>query len=100
MQIGEQDLIPAQLLAFYRERLLDLNDQFGLAVDGIGVGDNLRAGAFIILVGQARFLARSGLHDNLVAFVGEFAHRRWDDADAVFVVLDFFWHADEHESFS
>ena len=35
--------MPAQLLAFYCKRLLDLHDQLGVPIDGIGVCDDRRA---------------------------------------------------------
>ena len=92
--------MPAQLLAFYCKRLLDLHDQLGVPIDGIGVCDDRRASGFVVAVWQARFGADASFYENPVTPVGEFADRRWYDTDPVFIVLDLFWHTDEHDYFS
>jgi hypothetical protein len=69
--------MPAQLLAFYCERLLDLHDQLGVPIDGIGVCDDRRASGFVVAVWQARFGADASFYENPVTPVGEFADRRW-----------------------
>jgi hypothetical protein len=96
VQIGEQHLASAQFFALGRERLLHLHDQLGAAIDGVGIGHDRGARGFIIGVRQACPGSCTRLDHNLVALVGELAHRRRHDADAVFVVLDFLGHADQH----
>ncbi len=96
MQIGEQHLAAAQLLALDGERLLHLHDQVGAAVDGIGIRHDFGARGAVVGIGKTGARARRRLDQHLMAVVGEFAHGRRHDTDAVFVVLDFLRHADEH----
>ena len=69
-------------------RLLDLDDQVGLAEHGIGVGEDLRALGDVVGVADGRALPRPGLHDDLVAAIGQLAHARRGQRDAVLVGLD------------
>ena len=96
MQIREQHLAAAKLLALGGERLLDLHDQFGATEDGIGVCDDLGAGCAIIGVRQTCADAGIRLHQDAMALVGQFAHRRGHEADAVLVVFYFLGDADQH----
>jgi hypothetical protein len=96
MQIGEQDLVLAQLLALDCERFLDLHDQLSLAEDGVGVGGDHGAGRLVVAIRQTGACARAGLDHDLMTFFGELADRRWHDADAEFVVLGFLRHSHQH----
>ena len=97
MQIGEQDLAGAELLALGRQRLLDLDDQFGAGENRVGIGDDLGAGGRIVGVGQAGAQRRHRVStSDLMVLGGELAHRRGHQADAVFVVLDLLGDADQH----
>jgi hypothetical protein len=96
VQIGEQHLAAMQFLALDGERLFDLYDQFGAAENSIGISHDLGAGGAIIGIGQSGARAGVGLHDNLMALVAKFAHRRRYEADAVFVVFYFLEDTDQH----
>ncbi len=97
MQIGEQQLLGAQLLAFGRQRFFHFHDHLGVLPHGVGVWGNLGAGGGIIGVGAADILAAIMLHGNLVALGRQFAHCAGHHADAVFMVLDFLGYPDAHD---
>ena len=96
MQISEQHLAAPQLFAFRGERLLHLHDQLGAAKHGVSVRHDLGARGLIISIGKTCANSRAGFDQNLVSLVGELAHRRWHNADAVLVVLDLLRHTDQH----
>ena len=66
VEIGEQDLPAAKLLALGRQRLLDFHDHLGAGEHGVGVRDDFRADRLIIAIRQARTDTGAGLDDDLV----------------------------------
>jgi hypothetical protein len=60
MQIGEDDLAPAQLPPFGSKRLLYLHDQVGALKYLIRAGGDLGAGGNVFFVGDAGACARRG----------------------------------------
>ena len=98
MQVGVEDLVLAQHLPLNLLRFLDLHDHVRVGEDGRGVGDDGRAGLFIVGVGEARARAGAGLNRDVVAMSDVFTHRRGRQADAVFVLLDLAGDADVHGS--
>ena len=96
MQIGEDDLAAAQLLAFGGQRLLHLHDQFGALKYPVRSCDDLGAGGDVLLVGKAGARACHGLDRDPMSPRGQFPDRRGSEADAVFVGFDFLGNADQH----
>src|SRR5262245_21643957 len=70
VQISEEDLARAELLALRRERLLDLHDQLAPRKDLIRIGCDLGADRTVVGIGQARAHAGVGLDQDLVAVPG------------------------------
>src|SRR5439155_14921168 len=64
------------------------------------VGEDLRAGLLISLVGAVDALAGAGLDHHLVPMGDELRHRRWGEAHAILMNLDFLRHSDAHASFA
>ena len=98
MEVCVENLPFAQHGAFNGLRLLDLDDHVGVRENFFSRLDDLGARRRIVRIGSADASACASLHPGLVAM----AHRLTDGnrrhADAVFVILDFFWHADQHFS--
>ncbi len=78
-------------------RLLDLDDHVGPAVDLFGRGDQFGPMADVVLVGQAGADARARLDQHAVSGAGQFFRPHGQQADAIFVTLDFFGDADDHD---
>ena len=97
VQVGEERVARLQPRDLLGLGLLDLDDQVGLAEDRVGVGQDLRALRDVV---ARRLIAEPspapGLHDDLVAAVGELAHARRGQRDAVLVGLDLGGDADLH----
>src|SRR4029077_2572635 len=85
-------------LALGRERLLDLDDHLGARKHRIRIGDDLGAGRLVIRIGKTRAKPGIGLDNDVVTLVGKLPHRRGHEPDAIFVVLDLFRDADEHNA--
>ena len=90
VQVGVQNLARAQHGALLRLRLLDLDDHVSLREHVAGQRHQFRAGGGIEIVGHADAFTGTVLHQYLVAMQREFTHAGGGQADAVFVVLDFF----------
>ncbi len=97
MQIGEQRLALAHARVLGLDRLLDLQQKFGLGPHLVGAVDHLSAGGLEVAVGDRRTLAGAGLNQHLVTAVGQFGHACRGDGDAVLVVLDLGRDADAHD---
>ena len=96
MQIGEENLFRLQKFTLTCQRLFHFDDHLRL-------GENLRrrfcdccASTFEIAVHAANANANIFFHHHLVAVTNIFAHGLGRKANAVFVVFNFFWNADEH----
>ena len=100
MQIGEEHLFLPQLLAFLRERLLDLHDEFRACIDFIGARNDFRPHRFVIRIAQPRSNPGTALNDDAVAIGDELARGRRHEPNPVFAVLDFLWYPNEHYAFS
>ena len=100
MQIGEEHLSGPQLLAFFRERLLDLHDEFRACIDFIGARNDFRPHRFIIRIAQPRSNAGTVLDDDAMAIGDELARGRRHEPNPVFAVLDFLWYPNEHYALS
>src|SRR5262245_14541918 len=74
VEISEQDLPAAKLLALGRERLLDLYDHLGAGKHGVGVSYNLGPGLLIIRVRQARTDARPDFYNDLMSAGRKLTH--------------------------
>ena len=96
MQIGEQDLPGAQHLALHRLRLLDLDDHLRLGEHRLSIVSYTRAGGEVQVVGEADGLTRSALDQHLMAMLNQLSYTARRQANAIFVVLDFFGYTDEH----
>src|SRR5262249_5021859 len=84
MQIGEQYLPARQFFALRGEWLLYLHDQFGAAEYGVAIGYDLGSSVLIISVYESSARPRLSLEYDLMPLVGELAHSRGHNADAVF----------------
>ena len=96
VQIGKQHQAFAEENVLLLDGLLDLDHHLGLAPGIAGVAHNLRAGILIFGVVEARLRAGLGLHQHLVAGLGQRLHAGRSHANARFVVLDLFGNADDH----
>ena len=96
MQVGEQDLARAQTRPLLALRLLDLDDQLGGGEHLLGIVRDARPGALVHDVDQADGVACVGFDQDLMAVLGQLAHRCRGQADPVFVGLDFLRYADPH----
>ncbi len=97
MQIGEENQAFAEVDVLRLDGLLDLDHHVGLAPGVAGVADHLRAGVLVLGVGKTGLRAGLGLDQNLVAGFGERLYASRRNANARFVVLDFFGNADDHD---
>ena len=95
MQIGEEQLAGPQARDFLRLRFLDLHHHLGAGED-LGGARDFSTGGAVISVMHAD--AGTGLRfdQDLMPVVDEFAHAAWGQADAVFVVFDFFRDTYQH----
>jgi len=87
---------------------LDFDDELGLGEDFRRIADdlragkliNFRAGKLINFIRTADAAAGIGFDQNVVAVRDEFPHAGRGQADAVFMVFDFFRHTDKHDGYS
>ncbi len=100
VEIGEKDLVVAQLDPFGRLRLLHLHDQFAAGKDLRGTGGDLGADRAIGLVACSDTGPGAGLDFDAMPGGNEFACRVGGESDAIFVHFDFFQNADAHGRFS
>jgi GAF domain-containing protein len=98
VEIGEQQVAWLEHRDLLRLRLLDLHDHVAVGKDGLGIGDDARAGLDIVAVLEVDSHAGAGLDDHLMAGSGQLGDRRWGQSDTIFVVLDFPRHTDAHVS--
>ena len=98
MQIGEQHQPLAKKHIFLLHRLLDLDDQVGVAPHVVGRAHNLRARVLILVVGQGRKLSSAGLHQHLMPGFAQGFHAGRGNPHAAFVVLHFLRHTNDHAS--
>ena len=96
MQIGEKNVMRLQPRDLDRLRLLHLDDHVGGFEHLVGIGQDLRAGLFVILVGLADARARAAFDKDLMAIDGQLMHHRRHQADAEFQGLDLFGDTDFH----
>ena len=93
--VAEQDLSRMGQSELRALQLLDLDHQVGAVRVG-GARNDARASCLVRLVGKADARARGSLDVHRVAGARELFHAGGDQADAVFMVLDFLRHTDEH----
>ncbi len=89
MQVGEQHQVVTKIAVLGFDRFLHLEHHVTGGPGGCGVGADRGAGGDVGGIRDRRAVARTGLHDHLVAVGDQFVHTRGGDGDAVFVVLDF-----------
>src|SRR5271166_4648142 len=78
------------------ERLFYLYDQFGATKYSVAVGYNLGACSLIIAIRKSCACSSPAFHYDPMPLIGELSHRRRHNTDAVLVIFDLFWHADQH----
>src|SRR5215468_5240516 len=98
MQVCEQHLAVPKLLAFGREWLLDLHDQFRLGEYPICIHGDLGACSHVGFIRETGATAGVLLDKNVMTFERQFAHRRWHEPHTEFAVLDLRGHTDQHHS--
>ena len=98
VEIGEDELPPADEPVLGSDRLLDLDDHLGRGVDLLDCGEDTGADRLVGAVGETAVLAGRSLHEDVVSPFDELLHAGGSEADAIFVVLDLFWNADNHNA--
>ena len=98
VEIGEDELPPADEPVLGSDRLLDLDDHLGRGVDLLDRGEDTGADRLVGAVGETAVLAGRSLHEDVVSPFDELLHAGGSEADAIFVVLDLFWNADNHNA--
>ena len=96
VQIGEQDQARAEVAVLGRLRLLDLDDQVGLAPDLGRAGDDCRAGLHVFPVGDGAAFPGVGLDQHLVSRLAQRRDAAGDQPHAGLVIFDFLGNADDH----
>ncbi|MEJ2435963.1 MAG: hypothetical protein P8Y53_23535 [Pseudolabrys sp.] len=97
MQIGEQEMVPAQQLELGRLRLLDLDDQLGAIVQRLGIGQHLHADALILRIVVTARKTGTRFDEDLVAVLHQIGRRGRHQGDASLQDLDLARDADAHE---
>ena len=98
MQVSEKQLPFAHPWIFRRDRFLNFYDHLALGPDvGGGINDR-RPGATVKRVFKSGSFACLRLDQHPMAGVGQSAHARRRQPDALFVVFDFFRKSDDHDS--
>jgi hypothetical protein len=93
MQVSEKNLTGTQLLAFRRQRLLDLHDQLRAPIYLGGRGNHLGADTFVVRIDKAGPHSGPLLQDHVVAVRRKLAHSRRHEPHPILAVLDFLRHA-------
>src|SRR5262249_37167064 len=96
VQVSEQDLTAAKLLALGRERLLHLDDHLGAGRHRVGASYNFGTHRLIVRIRQAGADAGTGLNNDLMPLGRKLAHSRRHKPNAIFAVLRFLGHTDKH----
>ncbi len=96
MQIRKQNLSFFQHRAFGRLRLLDLYDHVDTRKYGLRGRHNGGTGQLVVFIADADTGAGTLLHHHLMSMRSDFAHARWCQADAIFMILDFLRYANQH----
>ena len=89
VQIGEDDLIPAQIWELLGKQLLDLVEEVGTAEYLIGARCDLGAGGGVFLVGKPASNAGSALDQNGVAVMSDLADYGGNGGNPILIVFDF-----------
>ncbi len=95
VQKADQDLTLAQALDLLPFRPGDLDDDVGLRVDPVGLGDHPRPGLLVVGV-EVVAAARAGFHDHLEAVPHEPGDGLWHEPDPLFPLGGFPGHSDLH----
>ncbi len=98
MEIREKYLSLADEIEFGRERLLDLHDHVGAAVDVGRVVNDLGSGLDIVIVEDAAARAGVRLDKDGVPSLSHLLDAHGKNADAVLVLLDLLGNTDDHGS--
>ena len=96
MEIAEKDLPGPELCDLLVEWLLDLDDELGVAIDGVGIIDYHSSRIEIVAVLVAAAKAGSCLHHDIVSVRNQQLDADRSHCDAIFVALDFSWYANFH----
>jgi hypothetical protein len=96
VEVGEQHLALAQLLALARLGLLDLDDHLGALEDFRRLGDDRCPGHLVVVIGDADAGPGAGLDQRVMAVGHHLAHVGGRQPHPVFLHLDFLGHADQH----
>ena len=96
VQVGEENLAGPEHGALDRLRLLHLDDEVGLGENFLRLLHELCARLLVIGVRIARVHAGAALDDDLMAAFHELIRRRGQQGDAMFLFLDFFGQANDH----
>ena len=98
MQIREQGLPVAQLLALRELRFLDLHHEIAARKDVCGALRDDRARRYIVRILEADAGAGAALDEYLMAGIHELSNARGDQPHPIFVNLDLFGDADFHNT--
>jgi hypothetical protein len=98
VQEGEQLLTLAEARVLRGHRLLDLDDQVGRVEDLVGARHDLGTDGGVLVVGEPRADAGTGLHDDLVTVVHELHDAVGRQRHPLLVVLDLSRYSDDERA--
>ena len=97
MEIGKDDLAPADHGNLIRLRLFDLDDHFGAGEYFRRPGDHFRPGLRIFRIRNARSNAGIHLDEYFVSRAGKLFGADRQNADAIFIRFDFLRNSNNHD---
>jgi hypothetical protein len=97
VEVGVDDLARLDALVLDLDRLLHLHDHLGALPDLVRSGDDLRADALVLAVGDAGALTGALLDHHLVTLAGQRGDSGRNHSDAVLAGLDLLRHSDDHD---
>ena len=96
VKVSEHDLPAPQQRPLRLERLLDLNDHLRPSEHLLGLGDQLRSAAQVIVIGQPGTQPRARFNQHLMPGPHQFLDPHRQQRHAIFIQLRFSRHTDDH----
>src|SRR5262245_61477938 len=95
MQICKENLPFAQLRILWLNRFFDFDDHLRTTPDLLAIGQGSPRFNILLVLNPAAF-TRTSLNQHGVALVSQGFHTSWNQANAVLVILNLCWDADDH----
>lgn len=96
VEVGEENLVPAQPVVLRRDGFFDLQQQVRLGPDIISLIDDGGANRPVVIVGERRTDPGAGLDQYLVTMPDCLIHSRRRDRHPVLMILDLLGNTDPH----